>query len=498
MSNGADLTLVNLNMLYVRYFDAVERERHLPLGPLYVARALEDAGFVVDFRDYQLHEAQDLFTTEEILRFIADPAPVIGFSCMANLLPFTILAMKAVKEAHPDRTVILGGVGATAVERLMLERFPWIDVIVRGEAEVSAPLLLAALKAGAPLDRVPGITYRDADGHVVENPRPERIADLDAIPRPAYHHIDLSSYTGFGVITSRGCPYPCTFCSVAPIWDHRSYHRSAESVVAEMRYLHERGGADLVLFQDEFFVAGRSRVLRFCEVLEGSGLDLYWKAFGRINLTDDDMMHAMERTGCVEIRFGAESGSDRILALTQKGFKAEDTIDVVRRATGVFRRVDLFYIWGYPYETMEDFYASVFQMVSFRMMGARILPSLLCLLPQTEIYQKHVRPGELEFAPDLFPEYMVTGHEISRLSHVEVRPEHQAVFDFVRQHPDIFPGFFHVGLDSNVRPKLRVLQEMGFYPASAEDLAALQGESCGAHSPKVAEGTRGLVTRAEG
>ncbi|MBI2897817.1 MAG: B12-binding domain-containing radical SAM protein [Deltaproteobacteria bacterium] len=478
----ADITIVNLNMLFVRYFDSVERERHVPLGPLYVTSALEAAGFTVDFRDYQMHEAEDPFSSSEMLRFLADPAPVVGFSCMANLLPFTLLAMRDFKAAYPDRTLILAGVGPKSVEQQILERFPWVDLIVRGEAEDIAPRLLAVLRGGGDLATVPGLSYRDG-GAVRHTERPARLTDLDAIAKPAYHHVDLPRYTGFGMITSRGCPYHCTFCSVAPIWDLRSYHRSAEAVVDEIKMLHEKAGAELILFQDEFFVSGKSRVMRFCDTLERSGLKIKWKAFGRIDLTDDDMMRAMESTGCVEIRFGIESGSDRILELTKKGFTAGQSVDVVRRACDVFRRVDAFFVWGYPYETTEDFYQSVFQMVSFRMMGARILPSLLCLLPQTEIYREHVDTSRLEFAPDLLPEYMITGHEVSRHAHIEIRAEHSKVFDFIREHPDIFPGFFHMGLETNIRPKLRVLQELGFYPASADELSEM--ESCGAHSPKL-------------
>jgi radical SAM superfamily enzyme YgiQ (UPF0313 family) len=328
---------------------------------------------------------------------------------------------------------------------------------------------------------------------VVSTPRPARIENLNAITPPAWHHLDLKKYTGFGMITSRGCPYPCTFCSVAPVWDLECHHRSVEAVVDEMKFLHEQAGADLVLFQDEFFLSGKRRVMAFCDALKKADLPLMWKAFGRINLTDAEMLRAMEETGCVEIRFGVESGSERILERTKKGFTPEQTIEVVRQAVDIFRRVDLFYVWGFPFETMEDFYRSLFQMISFRMMGARILPSLLCLLPQTEIFRNDVDPDQLEFAPDLMPEYMVTGHEVSRYAHVEVRPEHQGFFDFIRAHPRIFPGFFHVDLEHNVRPKLRVLQEHGFYPASDEELA--QMESCGAHSPHLNEGQRHLATR---
>jgi len=487
----ADITILNLNMLYVRYFDTVERERHVPLGPLYVTASLEQAGFEVDFRDYQMHEADELFDAGEIVRFLDDPAPVVGFSCMANLLPFTLQAMQAFREAHPQCTLLLAGVGPKSVEGPILERFDQVDIVVRGESETLAPTLLQVLKDGGDLATVPGISYRDG-GTVRHTDRPRRIRDLDSIVQPAYHHVDLTRYTGYGMISSRGCPYPCTFCSVAPVWDLKAYHRSAASILADIRVMVEQGGAELILFQDEFFVSGRDRVMEFCDALDRSGLDIKWKAFGRINLTDEEMMRAMEATGCVEIRFGVESGSDRVLELTKKGFDAEQTIEVVRQATGIFRRTDLFYVWGYPFETMHDFYQSVFQMVSFRMMGARILPSLLCYLPQTEIY-RDLAPGQLEFTPDLFPEYMITGHEISRHAHVEIRPEHQAVFDFIQQHPDIFPGFFHVDLETNIRPKLKVLQEFGFYPATEEDLADM--ESCGAHSPRLNESQRQIATR---
>ncbi len=489
----ADITILNLNMLYVRYFDTIEQETHLPLGPLYVASALERAGFEVDFRDYQLQELDDPFSSEGIVSFLADPAPVVGFSCMANLLPFTLLAMRAFKQAYPDRTLILAGVGPKSVEQQILEQFDWVDLIVRGESEQIAPKLLRALQQGADLGQVPGLSYRDGQ-RVVHTDRPARIEDLDTIVPPAFHHLDLSRYTGFGLITSRGCPYPCTFCSVAPIWDLRSFHRSADSIIADMRKLHDEAGAELFLFQDEFFVSGRRRVMELCEAIDKSGLKIKYKAFGRINLTDEEMMRAMESTGCVEIRFGIESGSDRVLELTKKGFTAAQTIDVVRQACGIFRRVDLFYVWGFPFETMDDFYQSVFQMTSFRMMGARILPSLLCLLPQTEIFKDHIDQASLEFAPDLFPEYMITGHEVSRQAHIEIRPEHADVFELIRSHPSIFPGFFHVGLETNIRPKLRVLQELGFYPATEAELA--QMDSCGGHSPKLNQGQRELATRA--
>ena len=246
----------------------------------------------------------------------------------------------------------------------------------------------------------------------------------------------------------------------------------------------------MFLFQDEFFVCNKERVMAFCRELTSRGPKVYWKAFGRVDLTDRDMMEAMATAGCVELRFGIESGSDRILQMVKKGFSAEQAMATVSEAIGVFPRVDAFYIWGFPFETMEDFHQTLFQMVTLRMQGARILPSLLCLLPQTELYRQYRDHYPLEFSPELFPEYMITGHEISTMSRFQIAPAHREKYEFIQQHADLFPGFFHMGLRENILPKLQLMRTFGFYP----DETSGETESCGAHSPNSPTGPE-LATR---
>jgi radical SAM superfamily enzyme YgiQ (UPF0313 family) len=419
---------------------------------------------------------------EAFLSFLAEPARVIGLSCMANLLPFTILAMRALKERYPDPTLILGGVGSKSVEEKVLGRFPWVDVICRGEGELTGPELLGALRDGEDLSQVAGISYRH-NGSVRRNPDRERIRDLDAIPFPAFHKVDLKEYAGYGMMTSRGCPYPCTFCSVAPIWNWESYSRSPAGIVEEMKLLNREADVNLFLFQDEFFVSGKRQVMAFCEELARSGLDVQWKAFGRVNLVDREMMQAMAGCGCVELRFGIESGSDRVLERIRKGFTAAQSLEVVPAAIDIFPRVDTFFVWGFPFETTEDFNQSLFQMVSFRMMGARVLPSLLSLLPQTKIYEEWASKVTLEFCAYLLPEFVFTGHEVCQGGNVEIPDRYQEYFRLITDNPDLFPGFFHVDLEHNVLPKLRLLRQFGFYPVPEQEQA--ETESCGAHSPRI-------------
>jgi anaerobic magnesium-protoporphyrin IX monomethyl ester cyclase len=472
-------------MLFVRYSDSYDRELHLPLGLLYLTTVLETAGYEVDFRDYQRCDTADPFDLNTFAAFAIHPAPIIGISCMANLLPFAILAARTLKERYPDRIVILGGVGAKAVERQVLARFPWIDLIAHGEAEKAVVPLMEALKNGGDLSRVPGIFYRTATGDIAENAPPERIRELQSIGRPAYHKVDLKAYDAYGMVSSRGCPYRCSFCSVAPVWNHQCFFRTPEDVVAEMRELHERIGVELFLFQDEFFVSSKQTVMAFCDTLAQTGLKVYWKAFARVDLADQQMMEAMAKNGCVEIRFGIESGSEKILEQTSKGFTPEMAVDVVSRATQLFPRVDTFFVWGFPNESMDDFYKSLFQMVSFRLMGARILPSLLCLLPQTKLYKSLSKDelGRLEFCEALLPEYVITGHEVCEVGSVSVDAQHRWIFDFIKAHKDLFSGFFLLDVEKNIRPKLAVLQEHGFYTRANRELSDL--DSCGAHSPRL-------------
>jgi len=467
-------------MLYLKYFDKVDREQHIPLGPLYLTRAIEDAGYAVDFRDYQLNTFDDPFSMDNCIEFLEDSAPIVGISVMANLLPFAVLLVRELKRRHPEKTIVLGGVGAKSVEAELLRRFPEIDIVAYGEGEVSAPVLVDHLVHHRDLADCPNIFFRD-DGRVVKTEPCARIRDLGAIAYPAYEKIDLTRYSGIGMITSRGCPFRCTFCSVAPVWDFQPYLRTAEGIIAEMRYLLERGKTDLFLFQDEYFLASPERAKDFSRKLIASGLKARWKAFGRVNLIDREAMELMAKSGCVEIRYGIESGSQEILDRTVKGFELAKAIEIVSESSKVFPSVDAFFIWGFPFETMEQFYQTVFLMNSFRMMGVRVLPSLLCYLPQTVIYRE-VDKEKLEFSYEMIPEYMLTGHETCSGFGIKIDPKYRPVYEFIIEHRDLFPGFFHYDLEGNIKPKLEVLTEFGFYSSTVQYESS---ESCGAHSPIV-------------
>ena len=471
-----DITLLNLNMLYIKYLDGrVHRQCHLPLGPLYLVTALENAGIRVDFRDYQLVERDDLFEPAALADFLEGAAPVVGISCMANLLPFVLYAIPELKRRFPNRKFVLGGVGAMEIERAVLERTPEIDVIHRGEGETSVPLLVRALRDGASLDSVPGIFYRK-NGTVAQNPPAPRVTDLDSLPAPAYAGLDFTRYVGHNMLGSRGCPYPCTFCSIAPVWGRTAFSRSARGIVDEMTLLYREHGVRQFLFQDEYFISSPARAKEFAALLVKSGIDVTYKAFARVDLVDEESLRALAGSGCVEIRFGVESGSDRVLSRIRKGFDSDTALKTVSMAAKHVRGVDAFYIWGFPFETMDDFGESLFQMVTLRGMGVRILPSLLTYLPQTQLYRELPDPSKLEFCPWLLPEYMMAGMERRVSVRVTIDERFSDFFGYIMRNRDIFPGFFQLDMEGNIMPKLAMMEEFEFYRREVD-------ESCGAHSP---------------
>ncbi|MBN1185049.1 MAG: B12-binding domain-containing radical SAM protein [Bacteroidales bacterium] len=471
----ADITLVNLNMLYVKFLDGkIMRQNHLALGPMYLVSALENAGIEVDFRDYQMYQSNEIFNLENFMDFLKDPSPILGLSCMANLLPFVLYALPGIKKCYPRTRIVLGGVGTAAVENEILKRFPEVDIIHKGEGDNTVPRLVKALMQNQSIQDIPSISFRE-NGSVIHNEKSPRIACLDNLNRPAYHCIDFSKYDGHNIMGSRGCPYPCTFCSITPIWGWKAFSRSAQNIINEMEYMHKEFGVEEFLFQDEYFVSSPKRTIEFCKLLKKRKLNIIFKVFARVDLVSKESMKALGKAGCIEIRFGIESGSNTILEAIKKGIKAEEGMKVLAKAKKYIPGVDAFYVWGYPFETMDDFSKTIFQMITFRGMDINCLPSLLTYLPQTVLYQSIPNKEDMEFCPYLLPEYMVSGFEDRLSVRVNTDNENAPLFNFIKQNKDIFPGFFHLDIEGNIIPKLEMLEQFGFY--------AKPEESCGAHSP---------------
>ncbi len=272
---------------------------------------------------------------------------------------------KVVKNHNPGILVVVGGAHVTFQDEQVLRDCPEIDVVVRGEGEVTMNALLEKNNEGHSNYSVAGTTSR-RNGTIVRSPNRQYISDLDIIPFPAYDLLGLHQYFPKGdrfapMITSRGCPYQCTFCSSSRITGKRWRGRSPANVVKEIQFLRNRYGVRDVTFIDDLFTFDHQRVADICELINGEADGITWTCSTRADIMSrhPDMASWLKKAGCHTIYIGAESGSQRILNVIKKGIRLSQIVKSVKIAKKVGLEVVLSFILGIPGETEEDMRSTI-------------------------------------------------------------------------------------------------------------------------------------------
>jgi radical SAM superfamily enzyme YgiQ (UPF0313 family) len=439
----ADLTLAHVSTPLPSAEGGVS-DVYLPLGPLYLTSTLEAAGYEVDLRDYQLFvsDANYPLDLECLHAFLDGAAPVLAISCMVSMLPFVLLGTRSYKEKHPESTIILGGPGPSGVAEAIIRDMPWIDIVGRGEGEATLLELAGALENGGDLGTIDGITYRTGS-EVRHNPPRARNQDIDSIPWPAYHRIPFSRYTDIPVITGRGCPFQCAFCDVGPLWGNRVTYRSVAAVIEEIAHLKSNYGVSDVHLADDTFNLKRERAVEMCTELGRLGLT--WSCLARVDLIDEELLAMMVDAGCKRIFLGIESGSDRIRKKIGKALTIREATERVALCTRHLDKVVASYIWGFPYETMEDFKATLFSVYAMGQLGALVGLKLLSPMPLSRLGVEY--RDQLRFSDELCSVFAALGNRTREPSErrAAIPEELQAI---ILEHPDIFGGFYHIWCDS--------------------------------------------------
>jgi len=319
------------------------------LGLLYISAFLRRAGFDVEIFDTTFAHRQQLF--DRLARDIG----VIGI--YTNLMTRRpVLDIVAAAKRH-GWTVILGGPESANYPSEYLAA--GADIIVSGEGETTMAELLPALAARGPQDLhgVAGIVFRDGDGTMVTNPERTKIADLDSIPWPDRGQIDQARYVnvwrekhGMGsvnMITARGCPYKCNWCSHA-VFGYTHRRRSYLDSAAELEHIMETYRPDQVWYADDVFTISHPWLFGYAKELKRRNLRVPFETISRADrMMKDEVLQTLADMGCYRIWIGSESGSQRILDGMERGVKRY----------GI--QVGMFLMWGYPGEQLEDIAATV-------------------------------------------------------------------------------------------------------------------------------------------
>lgn len=416
-----DITLINLNLMLINNAGHYDRQNYIPLGLLYIASLLRREGYHVEFIDYQLFSHVEEFNADLFIKTLGKPAQFVGLSCMSNLLPFAILCAEHLKSSYPGCRLILGGVGPSPVAKEIVGSFPFIDSVCEGEGEVTMLDFVRCKVGSLPPRRI--------------------VKDLDTLPLPDYSLTDFSFYDAApSIITSRGCPYQCTFCTEPHNFGNGVRYRSIDSIVEELELVHSLSGRTLFLFQDDILPLNRSRFRKLLRAFRNLSFPIQWKCFSRVDLMDDGLMSEMVDSGCVQVRYGIESGSNKTLKRIKKGFTIEKAYEISKKSVRYFPSVHASFIWGYPFEDMTEFEATLKWARRFEDVGATVLLFEYSPLPGSRLYKEF--EGELKFSKENYSFFVVTGHERITEGGFDTKKRFSPIYQLIQKYPQIFSGFY--------------------------------------------------------
>jgi len=327
---------------------------NLPIGIAYLTAVLEKSGYDVTVIDCPALGIDH----ENLGAKIATIEPsVVGITSVTPMIQSALLAAHVAKEKCPNTIVILGGPHVTFMDEQILSENPEVDVVVRGEGEQTLLELMRHVSNFGDLHEIAGITFRN-NGRIIRTPNRPFIQNLDELPRPAYEQLPLKKYQLFGktilpIMTSRGCPFRCSYCVSSRLNGVKFRARSPKNVVDELEWLRDTHGADAFSFYDDAFTFDIERAGKICEEIKNRNIGLPWDCQTRVDRISKEVLVKMREAKCQLVSFGVESGSQKILDAVNKRTTVEQNERAIGWAKEVGISVSISVIIGYPGETPD-------------------------------------------------------------------------------------------------------------------------------------------------
>lgn len=373
----------------------IKAEREYSLGLLYLESILHKKGHGVIVKDYYFDTWE--IAREQVLKKIKENTPeVLGLSCVTMNRTACFRIARIIKELYPKIKIIMGGIHSTYMYQQILLNLP-IDVIVMGEGEETTPELIEALEKGKSLKKILGLAFKKNNKVYFTGFR-KPIHDLDALPFPRHElFADILKKTKSArIISSRGCPFCCIFCSTSVFWGRRWRPRSAKNVVDEIEYISQKlPYVEKIFFQDDTFIADNQRVVDICEDIIKRGIKIKWSCSGRVDRVTKEMLIKMKEAGCTSIGYGVESGSPRMLKVINKKITTEQ----IERTIAITNEVGLPYytylMVGNPGESWETIKETVEFLKKLKNLEVESVGKLE-IYPNTGVYELAKKQGLIE------------------------------------------------------------------------------------------------------
>lgn len=364
--------------------------RYPPLGLCYIASALEQEKHEVKILDASLEKKDTQKILEEIYKFNPD---VVGINVLTNLFQYCKEIIEFLKDRFPKIIVIAGGPHVTVLPEQTLQSM-MVDYIVIGEGEATIVELVKSIEENKKPIEVNGIGFVK-NGRVVITPFREFIENLDDLPFPARHLLKHHKYNLATVVrqkpyttilSSRGCPFNCSFCCNAVLWGKRYRIRSPKNVVEEMLAVYHDFGIKEIYFPDDLFTGNRKWVEKVCNEINKTKIDFTWRCLCRVDTVNDKMLQKMRKSGCHTLEFGVESGDEQILKNINKKIKLNQVIDSFTMAKKIGFDTRAFFMIGNIGETEESIKRSI--SLAKRLNPDYVSFSIATPLPGTQFFQE--------------------------------------------------------------------------------------------------------------
>ena len=340
------------------YADSIVKgEPYFPLGIGYIASYIR----TVPERAVRMFVGDMAQFRTEMKR---NPPDVLGISSMTNTYPGAAEMARTAKQCCPNCRIILGGQHVSSVGADVLREIPEADFLCIGEGEQLFDAFLKEIESGREdWKSIPGLVYRTSEG-IERNPPGGLMEDIEKLPFPARDLVDLTRYRSHGqmrfggqaasLITSRGCPWRCTYCSSNVTMGRKYRPLSPDYVVSEFEELYRRYGVRTVVVWDDLFTFDHDRVEEICSKLVRRGIKVKWFCQSRTDRMTPELAKIMHRAGCRAISFGIESGNESTLERIRKKVK----LDVVERSIRCCRQAGIrtqgTFILGFPWERPDQ------------------------------------------------------------------------------------------------------------------------------------------------
>lgn len=439
-----------------------------PLGLCYLAAMIKNKGHICRIIDAEFES----LSVDEVVRRVLEFSPdLVGITSTTPIFHHAKSLANSIKKSR-DIPIVIGGPHVTVMPVETMENKEF-DYGIYGEGEETFVQLVDALSENRSCDSINGLLYRK-DGKIIKTQPRKFIDNLDQLPFPDRTLLKLDKYLWSvpkkgivkftTIMTSRGCPFQCIFCSERTMFGTTVRFRTPENVIAEIEHMVKDLGIKHFAFIDDTLTLNRDRVIKICNGIIERNLDVTWEGWTRANTVDEDLLRLMKKAGFVRVSFGIESGNEDILKIIKKGVNLEELKTAYKLAKRVGLETRGSVMIGHPFETEKTLKDTINYIKKLKYCD-QIFLNITTPYPGTELYEMALNgTGGLRLLTTDFSEYTRYGNSVIEVNGLNrsdlIRWQKKGFLAFYLKPRRILYNFKRAGLKAGIKNSLAFMKSM--------------------------------------